>query len=56
MGRVSAISDVRNYVFHLIENSRKVIEECNARNESCDEEQEYLDQLILIEDNLWHMI
>lgn len=56
MDRISAISDVRNYVSDLIESSKRVIEECKARNESYEEEQEYLDQLILIDDNLWHMI
>ena len=56
MNRLSAIGDVRYYVSDLIEKSKKAVEECKVRNESYEEEQEYLDALIIIEDNLWHMI
>lgn len=56
MNRLSAIEDVRDYVLDLIEKSENAVEECKVRNESYEEEQEYLDTLNIIEDNLWHMI
>lgn len=56
MDRLSAISDVRNYVSGLIDNTRNIVDECKARHEDCGDEQEYLGGLIDIEDILWHMI
>ena len=56
MDRITAIGYVRDFVVEEIRSMTAVIEECKARHETYEEEQEYLDQLVIIEDMLYHMI